>query len=176
MLVLHQLKHMCTLHMALLQTGFMSSWPTPLPSLFAAAFVHTFCVSGKENVHTETGCKKVDVKIPLRHALRKDKWGFIWRSAAGVQQHLRLRQGGVQQHLRLRQGGVQQHLRLRQHFSPFLTTSLPWCHLKTTHKRAKFEIKIKMDDGVDTSLASEGIWPICWLVGGAVLSLGSRMI
>ena len=154
MLVLHQLKHMCTLHMALLQTGFMSSWPTPLPSLFAAAFVHTFCVSGKENVHTETGCKKVDVKIPLRHALRKDKWGFIWRSAAGVQQHLRL----------------------RQHFSPFLTTSLPWCHLKTTHKRAKFEIKIKMDDGVDTSLASEGIWPICWLVGGAVLSLGSRMI
>ena len=40
------------------------------------------------------------------------------------------------------------------------------------------EIKIKMDDGVatGTSLSSEGFFKlICWLVGGAALSLGLRM-
>ena len=34
------------------------------------------------------------------------------------------------------------------------------------------EIKIKMDEGVDTSLTSEGTD----LVGGAALSLGPRMV
>ena len=31
--------YMCTIHMALLQSGFMWSCPSPLPSLFVAAFV-----------------------------------------------------------------------------------------------------------------------------------------
>ena len=38
------------------------------------------------------------------------------------------------------------------------------------------EIKIKMDDGVDTSLTSERIDLFVDFVGVAALSLGSRMI
>ena len=39
------------------------------------------------------------------------------------------------------------------------------------------EIKIKMDDGVARYFTRfRGNWPICWLVGGAALFLGPRMM
>ena len=82
MLVLHQLKHICAL--SIWHCSKVDSYdhvPVPCLPCSLQLLFHTFCVSGKENVHTETGCKTVDIKIPLRHlgchALRKDKWGFI---------------------------------------------------------------------------------------------------